>query len=346
MSIAKTNPNVRYSYLDCIKGLSILCITFLHFEKGVMPSWLNSWIGLFMITTFYFTAGWVFGLKGKIDEPKVLFKKRIKQLGIPYLWFTAVILCFEIIWWALGMMESETILRDIYKTITLRGIGTLWFLPVLFFGEYLFCRILSSKRPILVGSIIFILMIVVSYLYYEIWLNRYLDKGVIYQLVDSPVRPFVSALCAWPIIGAGYLVCRKFAQRLHDGNLWISAILGTFLILISIWFLINPPFQVFYVNGFVSNTLPVIGFIGVFALLSDTFVGKFFSYWGRNSLILMCTHFSITMEILMGFDSAVLHQESFEGISTIIYFVIAILLTYPIVMLFNGPLSFMLGKKK
>lgn len=346
MSSLSNMSKERYGYLDCIKGLSILCITFLHFENGVIPSWLNSWIGLFMITTFYFTAGWVFGLKEKIDEPKVLSKKRIRQLGIPYLWFTVVILCFEIIWWALGMIESETILRDIYKTVTLRGIGTLWFLPVLFFSEYLFCRIFSSKRPILVGAIIFFLTVVVSYLYYEIWLNKYLSEGVIYQLVDSPVRPFVSALCAWPIIGAGYLACRKFAQRLHEGNLWISAILGTSLILISIWFLINPPFQIFYVNGFISNTLPVIGFIGVFALLADTAIGKFFSYWGRNSLILMCTHFSITMELLMGFDSVILHHTSFVGVSTIIYFVIAVMLTYPIVMLFNGPLHFMLDKKK
>jgi len=55
--------NKRLDYIDILKGLSILCITFLHFEAGVIPLWLNVWIGMFMVSAFYFTSGWVMGLK-------------------------------------------------------------------------------------------------------------------------------------------------------------------------------------------------------------------------------------------------------------------------------------------
>ena len=52
----------RLDYIDATKGVAIQCITFLHFEKGVIPDWLNVWIGLFMISTFYFTSGWITGI--------------------------------------------------------------------------------------------------------------------------------------------------------------------------------------------------------------------------------------------------------------------------------------------
>ena len=68
----------RLDYIDATKGVAILCITFLHFEKGVIPDWLNTWIGLFMITTFYLTSGWVSGISNKQIKPNELLKKRIK----------------------------------------------------------------------------------------------------------------------------------------------------------------------------------------------------------------------------------------------------------------------------
>ena len=77
----------------------------------------------------------------------------------------------------------------------------------------------------------------------------------------------------------------------------------------------------------------------------NSVIENFFTYWGVNSLIMMCTHFSITMEVLMAFDRHVLHHTIFEGPRTIIYFVICVLLTYPLAWLFNNKLKFMLGKK-
>jgi len=338
------NTNKRLAYLDCVKGLSILCITFLHIEDGVIPNWLNSWIGLFMISTFYFTSGWIFGLKSDVETPRMLFHKRIYQLGIPYIWFSIIILAFDFIWTSIGFMSSDIIWRDIYKTVTLRGIGTLWFLPVLLFGEYLFCLIKTSKKPILYGCIVFIISLICSYIYYNIWQN-YLSLKPIYKLIDSPIRPIIMGLNAWPIITVGYLLSCKCSHFFSSERKTRTAFISVLIIIVSIWFVITPPFQFFYLNTFISNIMPVIGFMGVFTLLENSRLEIFLKYWGKNSLILMCTHFSITMEILMAFDLYVMHNRIFSGPRTLIYFIATIILTYPMVPLFKKHLGFMLGKK-
>ena len=55
----------RARYLDEAKGLGILCIVFLHYENGVIPWTVNTFIGSFMITIFYIIAGWIMAMKGK-----------------------------------------------------------------------------------------------------------------------------------------------------------------------------------------------------------------------------------------------------------------------------------------
>lgn len=344
---SQNNINVRHrcEYLDCVKGVAILCITFLHFENGVIPAWLNSWIGLFMITTFYFTSGWIFGLKDRMDNPKDLFRKRIRQLGIPYLWFGAIIIMFDIIWVLCGFMEPKIIAREIYKWITLRGIGTLWFLPVLLFGEILFCFVKSSRHPYLTGVIAFAFTLITSYFYYAHWMHVR-NYSQLYQIIDSPMRPIVMSLSAWPIIAAGYFTCKRLSGHISSIPKWISALVGIIILILSIWFVIAPPFNFFYINGFISNILPEIGLIGIFVLIAQSYTGRFFSYWGRNSLIMMCTHFSIVMEIIMVFDKIIMGHPDFYGWSTIYYFIVAVLATYPLVWLFNSKLSFMLGKKR
>ena len=126
---------MRERYVDMLKGLSILCITLLHYENGVLPKNLNIFIGSFMISAFYVTSGWVSAMRSNKQSLKELVKKRWKQLGVPYLWWTLIILLFDFVLYAFGYFDLRYIGGEFYKAITLRGIGTLWFLPALFGGE-------------------------------------------------------------------------------------------------------------------------------------------------------------------------------------------------------------------
>lgn len=334
----------RLDYIDATKGVAILCITFLHFEKGVIPDWLNVWIGLFMISTFYFTSGWITGINNKQIKPNELLKKRIKQLGIPYFWFSLLILAFDILWVLLGFMESNTLLRDVYKTIVLRGIGTLWFLPVLLIGEYIFTIIRNSKQRLLWGSFALFITIVANFAYNTWWLPMR-ELSEINKIIDAPMQPIVRGLYAWPIIAIGFITAKKWGHNiLKTGRIKLLCISAA-LFAISFILVIKPPFNIYYVNGVLSNTLPAIAFMCLFALFKRNFITRFFCYWGINSLVLMCTHYSITMEIIKAFDMHILYHSTFEGPRTILYFVICVILTYPLVYLFNGKLKFMLGRK-
>lgn len=336
--------NKRFDYIDATKGVAILCITFLHFEQGVIPNWLNTWIGMFMISAFYVTSGWVTGIADKPATANELFKKRIKQLGIPYLWFSLLIILFNILWVSLGLMDSDILLRDIYKTIVLRGIGTLWFLPVLLIGEYIFMLIKNSKKVWLWAILGFAITLLINHIYNDFWIPIRND-GELNKILDAPMQPIVRGLYAWPIIAIGFLLGKRWGKNIMEVNKVKLLSISALLFAISFILIIKPPFSIYYINGLLSNTLPAIAFMLLFAAFNNNFIERFFSYWGVNSLILMCTHYSITMEVLMAFDKYVLHHSTFEGPITILYFVICVLLTYPLVRLFNGKLRFMLGKK-
>lgn len=334
----------RLDYIDATKGVAILCITFLHFEQGVIPAWLNTWIGLFMISAFYVTSGWVSGINNRSLRPKELLKKRIKQLGVPYLWFSLLIILFDVLLVLFGFMDSGILLRDIYKTIVLRGIGTLWFLPVLIIGEYIFAVVRNSKRQWLITAILMAITLVTNYAYNNLWLPLS-DLNELNKLIDAPMQPIVRGLSAWPIVALGYLTARKWGNSFINTNKAKLLAMSITLFAISIILVVHPAFDIYYINGVLCNTLPAIAFMCLFAVFTKNIITGFFTYWGVNSLILMCTHFSITMEILMAFDKYMLHHPIFEGPRTVIYFVICIILTYPLVWLFNGKLRFMLGRK-
>ena len=335
----------RANYIDAVKGLAILCITFLHFEEGVIPQWLNVWIGMFMISTFYFTSGWVTGISNKPITAKELFKKRIRQLGIPYLWFSLLIIIFDVLWVAFGLMESNILFRDIYKTLVLRGIGTLWFLPVLLIGEYIFTLIKNSKKKWMWAIIGLGTTLLVNYAYNSIWFPMR-DNNELYKIIDAPMQPIVRGLYAWPIIAVGYILGKRWGKSILEVNKTKLLSICALLFAISFVLIIKPPVNIYYINGLLSNTLPAVAFMLLFVVFAKGIITKFFTYWGVNSLILMCTHYSITMELLMAFDKYILHHTTFTGYKTIIYFIVCIILTYPLVYLFNGKLRFMLGKKQ
>lgn len=136
---------IRERYIDIVKGISILCIVLLHYEKKIFPSEVEIFIGSFMISSFYVTSGWVSAMRSRKLTFRELLKKRWRQLGVPYLWWTIIILCFDMILFVVGYYNILFIGQEFYKSITFRGIGTLWFLPALFGGEIIWFFLRRKK---------------------------------------------------------------------------------------------------------------------------------------------------------------------------------------------------------
>jgi fucose 4-O-acetylase-like acetyltransferase len=333
----------RLTYIDILKGWSILSIVFLHFEDGILPSWLNAWIGNYMISAFYFTSGWLAGVRNQELSTRALFNKRLRTLGIPYLWFSLIILFFDLIWWVLGNYDGHFIAREVYKTLTLRGIGTLWFLPALFGGEIIFRTLLNKKKGWLI-----VLFLIINFIYlngYNVWSSEYRNLSTTNQIIDAPFFTINKILRAWPVIGIGYLLARSCNPILSKAPKWTILLTGIGITGFSIWICGGLARISFHYFSFLI--IPMLGPIGLLLLayiIPSGITERFLSYWGKNSLVLMATHYSLFLVVFQAIDQ-IIFNAPFTGWRTLIWFAITILIEIPVVWLFNNKLTFMLGKR-
>lgn len=329
----------RERYIDIVKGLSILCITFLHYEQGILPSTINVFIGSFMITAFYVTSGWVSAMNPSQRTLKELIKRRWKQLGIPYLWWTAIILVFDFILLGFGYYDIKFIGTEIYKSVTLRGIGTLWFIPALFGGEIIWAWL---KRQNKVWVIVVALVITIIYKQYYIQILG--DKTeTIYRIIDAPFRTVSNILGAWIGIAFGY-----YAYHILKNNLLKASktSLITFGLAFCVFAFITANYLPPILSPLWSFLAPLFGPLGLLLLAKSAQQSKaldYFNYWGLNSLNLMVTHYSIilvlfTIIIENGFD------QPFYGWTTIICFILSLPIQHLLVFVVDKYAKFTLGK--
>lgn len=328
----------RERYIDIVKGLSILSITFLHYEQGVLPQSVNVFIGSFMITAFYVTSGWVSAMNTTQLALKDLIKKRWKQLGVPYLWWTAIILLFDFILLGFGYYDTYFIEREIYKTITLRGIGTLWFLPALFGGELIWHGL--KKRPL--GLILLALAFTLCYQY----VYGHISGGrteTLYRIIDAPFRTLCNMLNAWVGIAFGYGTYRIFSQAMRTTSKLRLALLG---VTFCVFAFVTANYLPHWLSPFWGWLAPLWGPLGWLFLAKSVQHWKilnFFNYWGVHSLNLMVTHYSIILVLFTLVVENGLHQ-SFTGWRTILCFVLSMPIQYGLVHLLSRYASFTLGK--
>lgn len=329
----------REKYIDIVKGLSILCITFLHYEQGILPQSINVFIGSFMITAFYVTSGWVSAMHPSQRTIKELIKKRWKQLGIPYLWWTAIILIFDFTLWGFGYYDLKHIGAEVYKIITLRGIGTLWFLPALFGGEIIWNWLKNQKKA---WIILLALILTFSYRYFYDQIFHG-ETETIYRILDAPFRTIRNMLQAWVGIAFGFYAFNIGKKYILESSKTALAFSGlTFCILAYISAIYLPE----CLKPIWGLLAPLLGPLGWLLLAKSVQEWKFldiFNYWGINSLNLMVTHYSITLVLFTIVIENVLKQP-FYGWITIICFILSMPIQYLLVPLINKYAKFTLGK--
>lgn len=327
----------RLKYIDIAKGFAIISIVLLHFDDGIIPPSLNLFIGSFMISMFYVTTGWLDATKPfGHNSIKTLLKKRWKQLGVPYLWWTGIILAFDIILYICNYYDTYFIGREIYKSITLRGIGTLWFLPALFGGEIIW-HYTRRKWTVCLFVLIGI------YIYQELY-NQALGGKTdsISRIIDAPFRTISNIAMAWVGIVAGYIFQRIYNKICHIQSIYLF-IIGLALCLLS-YKLANTTFPIPFLWSLGSPLLAPFSWLILFSVVQNSRLLHYFDYWGRNSLVLMVTHYSI-VQVLCGICNQYLfHQEKLADMNAIYFFIIAMVLEYYIAIFINRKASFTLGK--
>lgn len=332
----------RLTYIDILKGFSILCIALLHFEDGVFPLWLNLWMGNFMIAAFYFSSGWLFFVKDKPISVKELCKKRWRSLGMPYLWFSLLIIVFDLLLLSVGYYDWNYILKEIYKTLTLRGIGTLWFLPALFGGEIIFVFLKNRKQKWLWGFVLATSLIYIHF--YGYWTTHYRNLSIKYQLIDAPFFTLNNILKAFVLLLLGYLAHQFHHKTIEKQDLQIKYLIGTVFIALSIYFGAFVPVELDVFSLFFTPLLAPYGLSLVAEGVNQSRIGRFLEYWGKNSLVLMATHYSFVLVLFQMLNQYIYGETRLSGISSLVFFVIAILIEYLIVEVINKRFRFLLGK--
>ena len=328
----------RERYIDMAKGLAILCIVLLHYENGLFPTEVNTFVGSFMISMFYVTSGWLMASRKNISTTKELLQKRWKQLGIPYCYWTVIILVFDFILLLAGYYDLNLIAREAYKSVTLRGIGTLWFLPALFWGELVWHWL--YKKKIWIQPAVFLAIIAYMNIYHHIFDAQ---QETIYRIINAPFRTMLNISGACIGIAGGYyffhLIGKKFSNLSRKQLLSIGICLCT-----SAFVLVNYlPEPLSFFNMILASLIGPWGILCLSKATQDCRIMNYFDFWGRNSLLLMVTHYSI-IEVLFQWGAEGVFHETFSHWVSLACFCLSMPIQHLLVPLFDKHFKSLLGK--
>ncbi len=267
----------RVLFIDYAKGIAILLMLLQH--SIPQHNFLRQVIQSFVMPFFFVAGGYIWNLKmvsGKeVGLSWVYFKKRFKRLGVPYLLAGSVLVFF---YGVLSIISGgHSVLRNLIRLISLQGIDSLWFLPVYFCSEVLFLWVISFKDKRYQLSLIVAVPLLLMFL-------------AQYDGLPWPYGLFESSLIGLVFFYIGYSFSCYRLEGLNSIIVVILCILG----------LIGS-----YYNGFASFAklnspilFCLIGSILSIVLLavckwiesSGLRATKFLSFWGRETLFILCTN--------------------------------------------------------
>ena len=314
----------KINYIDYSKGIAILFVIFGHVYWG--NNIVTTWIYSFHMPLFFIISGFLLKLNKNKDIKSVILKK-FKSLMVPYILFSIInILGYYLIndLLYIGLREN------IFNTITLFGVGALWFLPALFISETLFLfeknNISKNKyKALFYISIVFIIAIFI-----------FVSKGNYTNVIGKLTIVLVRSMVALFFINIGYYlykVISKINFKIYQILILaaISIILSTLNGHVDLW-------------GVQFNNLPlyvfnsIIGSLLIIAITKKINHSKVLKFLGQNTLIIMATHQLILQ--------AILKSSLIKYLNNIMIIFIILLLEYPLIKIINKYLPFMLGKKR
>lgn len=326
----------RSDAIDMVKGLSIMTLFFLHFEIGA----LNLEYNIFLIRSpaFYIVVGWLWGLSSNRRTVKEHWLKRLQGLVKPYIYFSFIFLAFDLITILLELREPFILYRDLYKTLCLRGIGTLWFLPALLGGEIIFLYLRTKKIHIKILASIFILSIANILSTGVDICERYND------IINAPIKVVKDICLAYIFISIAYFISRRWGKQIISNSKLKLFTIGTCLLMTDYVF-VNYAVTNETIGYILSGCLAGMGILLLFTSIEIfTPISKPLVYCGRNSLTIMAIHYSILFETALIVDKYILGYEQYYGKRTIIYFLIAVILQICINEFINKKAPFIIGK--
>ncbi|MBQ5560801.1 MAG: acyltransferase family protein [Lachnospiraceae bacterium] len=322
----------RIEWIDYAKGLGILFVYYGHL--GNPPG--RDWIYSFHMPLFFILSGMLIKLKNEQMNTLIEnIRKKARTILYPYVSFSIIlltvssILFFGIKYTSWIVRTKQQAFQNLYSTLIGSGIGTLWFLIALFFGEIVLLWVLKNKIRLVCSFLIAFLSVILLWRFEN-------DINALNYYVYEIARVYYLAVFSFLFVSVGYYLfgninkvikCEKIMRSaiVFIGALVINVICVKLNIAVDLHNLeIGNP--MLYFLGALSGTICVIL---VCSHLNNLLLLDFF---GKNSLLLMAiNNMTIWNRILLiiylkiGIDHEVLYC---------IYMLIGLLIGSSIVCIF------------
>lgn len=299
----------RETYLDVAKGMGILGVVASHCLVQSSLGVISDWYGFFMLAIFYVYTGWRYRLK-YAGRPTgittgVMFRRRLASLGIPYVCYSLLFIFSRTV---LVWPEKYTVfvlLSDIYYTVTLVGLETLWFLPSIFIAELLLNLVYGRRKAMAaaagVAGVISVLLI--------LYINASREDATLWRVIHLPVMVYIKGMVGFVLAVWGGAACWAWEWFCRQAGQGVSSLIGLILMITGIgaaWLIpgcdfnfltMENPLEWILTAWFIASSILVLGervsfgrggFKNVF-LIGRVLVPAL-AWCGRHSLTIMCTH--------------------------------------------------------
>lgn len=322
--------NQRIDFIDLAKCFSILIVVVSHiyidfarYDGKYMP--YGDFFYTFFMPLFFLLSGMFFKDYGRFKKFAV---RKTNTLVVPFLFFyliTCVLPVFVLnpMGITLDGANDVSVLWAFFNQRTLTN-GPLWFLLCLFWMNLMFYAVMlvatklskdkmAAKVSLLVG--ISLLCGVIGFVLGQQHLHLWMFSD--------------TALSCLPFFCMGYIL-RKFTNILYPGR-WDKYLLLLVVLLAAMTYALRGGMD-WYVNDPNAKSLLRIYLGGLAGTMMVLFlaksIGRFplLSYWGRYSLVILCTHFPIAQAISYYMYSLGLEDSLGHTLCIILCFAVVMLL--------------------
>lgn len=273
--------NKRIDYLDIAKGILIITVVLSHssFEYAQYMYW------------FHMPAFFI--ISGILHKRNIDFKQQLLKFYIPYLIFSIVDISTDFIIYP-GSISLNNFL-DLFSRYIFSGKaarGVFWFIPALLISKFLFYKMQKFLKTPLVVTII-----ALGYLGAHFYSKNFIPDTI--TLIDEKYW-VVLGLDVVPICLSYYAIgfySKNIVKYISSKYIMALSILACFYLIyinteMGFYYYLNikdayfkyPILDLIYPLTFTILILSISNFI------KNNFLGKFLSYCGFNSLIIMYLH--------------------------------------------------------
>jgi len=288
-----------------VKGIAIILVVLGH--SGTINGTINTWLSTFHLPAFFIVSGILMHAKKEAKRPLLSnLKHKSIRLFVPYICFsigTALFILKDIYAGLLGWPVMQELAL---KTITLQGYSVMWFLTALFFAEcyvMVLLKVLEKicRKDVLISALLCVVTTALAFLFYNWYKNTVVASFS--AIIADEIRIFVKAFVASAFISYGFLLCdifsvldtKKTRNRTKEIGYGLAELLVGIL-LIGVNIAVTPKIQLMDLNNLNVGTIGQYlllgggGSLGLLLLCRNIPNIPLLSYYGQNSLIIMCTH--------------------------------------------------------